>query len=166
LEPLADLQARAREDIQRWLSEVENGLTRGTLSAGMLRQAFAYAEEMVRRAAKVFVERAGNLGAEALMTASDGKKKSVDKLTFGQCVNLLELLDARNLIVPRRKAISRGDRELLSSLTKARNEFAHGSPSLMADGAVLRQALENVRKLSHFAVIEHAAHQNGRPRPA
>jgi hypothetical protein len=163
LKPLVELQERAREDVHRWMSEAEEGSTRGTLSAGMLRQAFAYAEEMVRCAANVLVERAGHAGMEALAIASDGKKKPVDKLTFGQCVNLLEMLDARNVIVPRRKTISREDRELLSALTRARNEFAHGSAVVAADGALVRRTLENVRKLSYLAIIEHAAH-DGTPR--
>jgi hypothetical protein len=159
LKVLSELQVSARRDIQRWLAEVGDGTLRGTLSAGILRQAFAYAEDMVRQAAKIFVDAAGAAGAEALVAAADGKKKPIEKLTFGQCVKLLDMLDARKLIAPRRKAISRVDRELLAALTVARNDFAHASPSGLGDGASMRTTLENVRTLSCMPVIEWAAHE-------
>lgn len=157
MESLADLQASARRDIRRWLTEADDDALRGTLSAGMLRQAFAYAEKMVCHAAAIFLDCAGEAGAEVLLAVSGGKKKPVGKLTFGECTQLLDMLDARKLIVPRRKAISRADRALLASVTTARNAFAHGSPSAMADGALIRETLENVCALSHLPVIEQAA---------
>jgi hypothetical protein len=153
---LREFRTAAATDIRRWIEELDRTPPRGTLSVGIFQQACRYAEELLRRAAESHIEGTPDLGAEALSTVSGGKKKHVAKLTLGECVQLLLILDSKRRLGSKRKVISKSDRTLLDRLSGSRNRFAHGSASARLEREAMGLFLADVLRLSEAAVIEEA----------
>ena len=156
MDTLQKFRKSAANDIRRWLEELDRTPARATLSVGILQQACRYAEELLRRAGGIYIEGTPDLGAEALSKVSDGKKKDVAKLTFGQCVQLVVFLDSKRQLASGRKVISKSDKELLNRLSTLRNKFTHDSSSALIEGENMRLFLANVLRLSEASVIEGA----------
>ena len=158
-EPLSRFQERAENDLRRWLRELKTSEPRATLSVGIVKQAFSYAEELLRRAAQHYVADAPDGGAEAIAAVCGGKRKAVAKLTLGEYIQLLMYLDARKQLTPTGRAIRKADEALLDRLRSARNNFTHGSPTDGLKVQEMRAFIEDVLQLSESAVVRLAALQ-------
>ena len=145
------LQSRLCADTDRWAAELDGTGSRPTLSIGVQKRAYSHAEGLLKACSRVFVV-AG--GAEDLVrVVSENKFDDVDRLTLGQCVNLLEMLDKRKLIADRGKALGKADRHLLSRITSVRNGFIHGGTAAGADDSDLADTLRDVRQLGDLRLV-------------
>jgi hypothetical protein len=150
---LADLRDKAKRDTDRWLRELRSGQPRNTLSLGMIQESCRYAEELLRKAALVFTRSDEKLLISGLEKVTAGKKRSIDRLTFGECLNLLVFVDGE---LNRKRLISKHDRSFLDKLSRARNTFVHGSPGSYPDESQIAKLLEDVRALCALSIIEAA----------
>lgn len=162
METLRQFQQRAADDLSRWLVELDGAPTRATLTIGILKQAFGYAEELLRRAAEIYLRDLPDHGAEVLTIVGGGKKKTLLRLTFGECLQLVVLLESRRLLGSKHKVISKGDQALLEGLSSARNRFAHDFPSSLDDPGVIKGFISEVLRLARTSLIQLAVIQESR----
>lgn len=156
VESLAQLKRRLDADLRRWSVELDGASPRATLSTGILQKAFAYAEQLLRSAAEIFLAQLPDGGTGVIAEVTNKKTIAISKLTFGQCVQVLAYLDSRRQLGSGRKVISKADENLLNRLSKARNAFAHGAPAEI-DAVAIRQYLVDVMQLSELNAIRLAA---------
>jgi hypothetical protein len=122
----------------------------------MLNQAYRFAEELLRRAAAVHMADRPNMRDEALGVVTKGKKKTLEKLTFGETVNFIASLDRKRRLVPGQKVVSKTDKALLKRLSSSRNSFAHGQAATRLHEEEIRSFLNDVARVCTLAVVEAA----------
>jgi hypothetical protein len=139
------------QEVTRWLSELDRG-PRGTLSMGMIQQAAIRAEELLRQCVRLALDGDVDLTEQVLAAVAKGKR-SVDKMTFGECSHALQYLDTRKRLPGGRRLIPNRDRELLDRTVKLRNDFTH-RPATEIES--VRAFLVNVLALCSMPVITAA----------
>ena len=153
---LRDLRDSASRDVRRWITELDLTSPRQTLSVGILQQACRHAENLLRQSAEVYLPPTSPLLPIGLNAITNGRKKTIAKLTFGECGQLLIFADSKKALQKGRHLIRKADRSLIDRLTRARNDFAHDTPVARIDGSFMLTFLSDVLSLTRTSVVECA----------
>ena len=157
METLTQFRDRAAKDLSRWHDELDGERPRATLTVGIVKQVFSFAEELLRRSATIYLSIAADVSAEAVATVTGGKKKTFSKPTFGLCVQLLIYLDSHHGLGSNSRVISKADQALFENLLSSRNAFAHGSLADAMDINTMRMLIDDVLRLSRTKIVQLAA---------
>ena len=144
------------KSIERWVPELNVPGPRGTLGFGIAQKCYAQVDRILDVCVEETVRVCGDRGMEAVVVCGEGKP--LDHLTFGQRVKILEYLDkdlaqvARPLVLTLKGRVM-GKRELalLKTLTRGRNDFAHGRA--WVDSAALIELLAQAREFCESQLI-------------
>lgn len=142
-------------DVTKWLDELDRG-PRGTLSLGMLHGAAVQVEVLLRQCIHLYLSDDRELTQAALAAVDDGRRRSIDKLTFGGCAKMLQHLDSRKKLGHGRRLIGKKDKELMDRTVKLRNNLAHGSAGGATDLESARAFLMDVLALCSLPVVNAA----------
>lgn len=172
-EPIDRQIARFTADAQRWLKELDRFNGRGTTAYyGIMARACEHLDHIITTAAIQALSITGSASTNTVQSICGGKP--IDKLTMGQCVQLLitlkpalsRALDGQSPQKASQRTFPKPLVTLLERLSRTRNDFAHGrfQPSRdhhLSTGVVATQDfLEGGLCLTAFPLFLRLANHN------
>jgi len=119
------VRAQLLSDLDRWEAELTKyPLTRVTLWAGVYAKAFRAFEFLMRASTSYWINAAGELGYG--IASEVGCRKSVDRLTVGQLLDVLRRLNEHHPGTTQDRISWAGNLEAIGRIVERRNNFAHG----------------------------------------
>lgn len=156
-----------RQDLHAWIEDHLPGLHRAThdstLWYGVMQKCGAYVENLLRATAERFVLVLGPAGDAAVMTVGGGKPLA--KFTLGQLTKLLQALEepiidlmTKEECLPTlpRPLIGKAGVELMNSVSRLRNDFAHNRWQADRSAELTVMFLEQAGKLCQTPIISLA----------
>ena|SRR2546425_1812547 len=134
MDGFAEVRRELRSDVERWLVELRDDELRASIKVGNATRASNKVEWMLRRLVETFAER-GDRRSRSIF-AERSKGKPVDKLTMGECVKLLEEMNATQ---PPEGRFSKKELLTLNALPSGRKNIVHHDET---DAAAIRSFLE------------------------
>jgi hypothetical protein len=157
MDSLRGLRDDAQRDLTRWLGELKTAPARATLSIGMIQQACRYGEGLLRMTLHVHATADPGRVADAIPAPPTGKqKKPLARLTFGECAQVISVLNAKRQLGQNRNVLPKADLQRLERLVALRNRFAHGGPASETGPATITSLIQEVLWLSNHRMIDSA----------
>ena len=143
-------RALLEADLNRWLGELENA-ARETLSQGILSRAAAEFERVIRDRLEIAAQE--NPSKAQSVVELVGQGKPIGKLTLGQCINALLMLDKAKELGTHHATGTPLNATQLRSIVKSRNEVLHGRVASTAKIDVVRRFLTTLRDVCQDSLL-------------